>query len=123
MVPQSLPKTHPFTNRRGQLLRIVVDSDDVHDAYLETAGGDYLGPCRDTGPEILKLAEQGRALWNALRWLIAAVAGEELEFVELDEVLEATAATFDHNEPAEPVRRHNPERPIPLVPEVPRGDD
>ena len=95
-------------------------------AHLETSDGTYLGPCQFTGPEILRLAEQGRALWNALSQLLAVIPPlpPGLEWDEAASaravaasVLGDTAATFDHNEPAEPVHRHNPERPIPLVPD------
>jgi hypothetical protein len=56
------PRTHPFTAVDGRLLR-VVEYEDGH--HLESAHGS-IGPCRLTGPEILKLATEGRRLWDAL---------------------------------------------------------
>lgn len=137
MVPKSLPKTHPFTSgATGRPLSVVDDGEQ--EVYLETAGGHYIGPCRETGPEILKLAEQGRALWNALDRLLTAIADGSVRrgvaagpIAVAVETVRATAATFDHNEPEEPTRhplvvengraslaqpvRHDPNRQIPLV--------
>lgn len=89
-------RTHPFTSVDGRLVRIIEPAPNL--AFLETSNGNLIGPCAITGPEILKLAEQGRTLWNALR--------DALEYgypgaPEGRRVLEATAPTFDHNERGE----------------------
>lgn len=69
--------------------------------YLE----DPLGAtdlCRITGPEILKLSEQGRALWAALNEVLDLPFGPlkrvEAAWERGRAVLAATAATFDRNE-------------------------
>jgi hypothetical protein len=146
MADQSLPpiKTHPISVPNGRLY-VVVDRGDG-EPTLETSAGTRVGYCDVTGPEILKLAEGGRALWNALDGVLTAAAGllmaspvaaakrkDDLREISASalSVLNATAPLFDHNEPEERPRggweepepeRHNPERPIPLVPEVDRAD-
>jgi hypothetical protein len=103
-------RTHPFTSVDGHLLRVIERSEG--DVRLETSRADALGLCRITGPEILKLSEQGRALWNAL----SRLAGE-FDHIEDDldlgedrlraalgtarETLSKTATTFDPGEPEE----------------------
>ena len=107
-------RTHPFTSVYGQQLRIV-DRGEGHEPYLETSDALYIGPCRHTGPEILKLASEGAKLWNALNRLVAAevrlartreygVLEKALDLrdaalVSCQELLESTAQTFDPNEP------------------------
>lgn len=113
MVQQILPpRTHPFTSPvSGNLVRIV-ESEDGH-CVLESSGGAHIEYARITGPEILKLARQGSDLWNGLRRLVELMAtreGIDLDVLaKLDHgvaeslaLLDATAATFDHNEPEVP---------------------
>jgi hypothetical protein len=137
-------RTHLFDDCHGRRCRIVDSGEGLlSDPYLEIDGiAD--SPCYITGPEILKLSKQGRVLWNALRDALEAWEGDHdpncrrenmiacrlMESARL--TLDRTAATFDHNEPEEQgaearprggweepePARHDPTRPIPLVPEV-----
>lgn len=120
-------RTHPFQSPvSGDILRVVEAEDGQ--CHLETAGGTFLEFSSITGPEILKLSSQGRALWNALSQLVAVIPPVGLGS-EWDEVasaravaaviLEDTAATFDLNEPEE--RPYSREAVEPG--EVDRGDD
>jgi hypothetical protein len=68
-------RTHPFTSADGRRVRVVEREDGSY--HLEGCDGlQYLGPGDITGPEILKLSEQGRALWNAMRDLVDAIPQE-----------------------------------------------
>jgi len=94
-------RSHPFISPvSGNLVRMV-ESEDGH-CNLETLSGVFLEWSRIT-VEILKLAEQGRALWEALSELCSV--GRPLlkfypEFVRAGIVLDQTAATFDQPEVA-----------------------
>lgn len=161
-------RTHPFFHD-GRLVRVVESEGFCH---IETSGAVYISRADITGPEILKLASEGARVWRALKealWLASqALPAEERDeeaFAACKRVLDATAQTFDHNEPEEaeavPAEstvwlcakcgygsqehglpghpafqciadmrqapafqraRHDTNRPIPLVPEVPRAD-
>lgn len=144
MASQSVARTHPFYDSSNRLFR-VAESDGVFS--LEDGEGDLVDRCYITGPEILKLSEQGRRLWEALDGLLRAdtpaaydrahslarVALEQTAAkpeASVGEILDAFKRGIDAGPLGSPEyleaagrRQHNPERPIPLVPEVPRGDD
>lgn len=109
MASQSLPplRTHPFIDTIGRLLRVV--DDGRQPPRLESSSGLFLSPCAETGREILKLASEGRALWNALQALLYN-PGNRMVQTAAREVLDQTAATFDHNEPEERPASLRPER-------------
>jgi hypothetical protein len=109
-------RTHLFDDCHGRRCRIVDSGEGLlSDPYLEIDGiAD--SPCYITGPEILKLSEQGRALWNALDKVLTATAAlllaspgsaskrrDDLREIGkgANDLLSRTAATFDHNEPEE----------------------
>lgn len=101
---------HSFKARDGRRYRIVDDPGSrLSPTFLEH-NGVFVEPCHTTGPEILKLAAQGRDLWNGLNKLANLIAIRE--GVDIDDLrrldtgvaealalLESTAATFDHNKP------------------------
>lgn len=105
-------RTYPFTDTKGRQVRIVEHDDGT---YLESIRG-YAEPftigVMTTGPEILKLATEGRALWDALLAVVESLGEQEVSGFAKEPVeralsiLRATAPTFDHNEP-EPVRVHS----------------
>lgn len=136
MANQSLaPQTYPFISEvSGNLVRVM--KSPGHVPVLETSGGLFIEYAAITGPEILKLSSQGRELWRVCKQLVKVAYAAGLRDAQgqpdgpLEDalrVLDATAQTFDHNEPEEsPVERrprHDPNRPIPLVgpEEVERG--
>jgi hypothetical protein len=108
-------RTYPFASPvNGELVRIVEPDDG--ECVLETSGGARISHARITGPEILKLSEQGAQLWKALDGMLSAAAGLLLASpvavpkrrADLQDiakgalaVLDQTAPTFDHNEPEE----------------------
>jgi hypothetical protein len=120
--------THPFETQDGRRARIV----DGPVPYLEV-NGVKAGTCFITGPEILKLASEGRALWNALNRLVEdfedPVGPGTLALRTAKTILSSTASTFDHNETEEPgdghqfpgrfLRAVERDAPIPLVPASP----
>jgi hypothetical protein len=112
---------HSFKARDGRQYKVVDDPGSrLSPTYLEH-NGVFVEPCHTTGPEILKLAEQGQELWAALDNLVEVVAArEDLSPEALGghdhaighalKVLRETAATFDLNEPepeSAPPRRLN----------------
>lgn len=143
-------RTHPFQDGEGTRWRIIQREDG---GYLEHVNSLVVFPSFVEGPEILKLASEGRKVWRALRELLHVLPKSEMGF-EYDEadraagVLRATGQTFDHNEPngsafidqpsvevsvevvdlmealKASLKRRDPERPIPLVgPEEARRGD
>lgn len=106
-------RTHPFTSVDG---RRVVVVDDGSFPVLKTSDGLLVQRVNITGPEILKLAAEGRALWKALDSLLSGAAGlllaspvaapkRRADLRDIAKaalaVLDETAPTFDHNETKE----------------------
>jgi len=90
----SIPEVqaHSFLTSDGARARV----SDARDPHLEV-NGVTLEPCYITGPEILKLAEQGRALREALLVLLTN-PGHHYAKMAARAALDQTASTFGQDE-------------------------
>lgn len=98
-------KTYPFMSQiDGRQVRLV--ESQPHEGvpqregsyFIESSDGAFIDWANITGPEILKLSAQGRALWNILSKIVRHMPANAPHYLDAKEVLGNTAAAFDHNE-------------------------